>query len=455
MATRTPFLVNTQHGESRESGGNHHYTEADDAAFAAAFVVTKLNSRDVLMGRGAPLAYYEGNVTFRDVIVQPRKVEYCTAKSQERKQQIAKEVYDELQQSGGRFLAKMYAVTQAQLLGVVPLGEKAWYIVSVDVAMEKIKQALREKSSTATTATDTTPVPAVQTSPLATRRNGQESFPGAAPRAVGENIARSVSVQQQHQPQSQPRGGGEPSSVPETVLNVTHLGPAGRSLVAQSMQRDGRFQPSTSLNLPISTNAVSSRRTLPLGMALSLAPIGTFQVASPTTTALPPLLDLNQHRTLLSQELELELSRQQFLLYEQLHQQQQQQQQQLAMRQLLLGQLQQPPLQPRQYNIAAFPLARPSASIFGNLPEQVLATTGLSNSAATRLASLPGSSLTATALPPPPCVLPTNGHVRIGVLPRHGSNRTAESLNSTLCSINGNDDSKPPATKRARQPKSS
>ena len=85
----------------------------------------KLKRDDVLLGRGAALAQFEGNLRFRD-LVDERKDEYTRTSMRKEKKRIAKEIYDLVTSRGGRFLKQD--------------GSEA----TVDTAIEKCKQALRE-----------------------------------------------------------------------------------------------------------------------------------------------------------------------------------------------------------------------------------------------------------------------------------------------------------------------
>lgn len=120
-----------------------HFVEFNAARRQDPHIITHLTTNDILMGRGAPLTYYEGNIKFRE-LVRPRKAEYVSSKNQHKKQQIAMQLYVDVERRGGRFLQKV-SPADAALLGA-PMGGNAWYMVSQNVALEKIKQALREKT---------------------------------------------------------------------------------------------------------------------------------------------------------------------------------------------------------------------------------------------------------------------------------------------------------------------
>jgi hypothetical protein len=109
-------------------------------------IVTQLHPHDVLLGRGSPHAYYAGNICFRE-LVDTRKAEYNGTGRHDRKHAIAFEIYQEIQNGRhGRFLTLVTNVNVARRHGV-PDGTKAWTLAKPAVAMEKIKQALREKPS--------------------------------------------------------------------------------------------------------------------------------------------------------------------------------------------------------------------------------------------------------------------------------------------------------------------
>jgi len=96
-----------------------------------------------ILNSGAPTINYIGNQTFR-ALVRTRKTEYADAVRHQTKNEIARQIVDEIASRGGRFLRGIDDPTEARELGV-PQGAKAWKIVKLSVAMEKAKQALRDK----------------------------------------------------------------------------------------------------------------------------------------------------------------------------------------------------------------------------------------------------------------------------------------------------------------------
>jgi hypothetical protein len=104
-------------------------------------MITQLEPNDVLMGRGAPVANYAGNVLFQQ-LVSTRKFEYSKAGQHAAKQVIARQVYAKICQRGGRFLSKLAPVTVSVTKTTV---HNHWYVADKQVALEKVKQALRNK----------------------------------------------------------------------------------------------------------------------------------------------------------------------------------------------------------------------------------------------------------------------------------------------------------------------
>jgi hypothetical protein len=102
-------------------------------------VVTQLEPNDVLMGRGAPVANYAGNVLFRQ-LVSTRKLDYGMAGRHAAKQVIARQVYAEIGKREGRFLSKLAPGTVTKTT-----AHNHWYVANEEVALEKVKQALRGK----------------------------------------------------------------------------------------------------------------------------------------------------------------------------------------------------------------------------------------------------------------------------------------------------------------------
>jgi hypothetical protein len=104
---------------------------------------TSTGPNDVLLGRGAPIINYEGNVRFRE-LVSTRKAEYMSTGRHNVKCKIAEQVIDEIHRRNGKFLRKLGTKQERQVLGIAE-GTKAWVVANSAVIREKVKQALRDK----------------------------------------------------------------------------------------------------------------------------------------------------------------------------------------------------------------------------------------------------------------------------------------------------------------------
>lgn len=105
--------------------------------------VTELQPNDILMGRGAPIINYEGNVRFRE-LVRTKKADYVNTTRHQVKDEIARCILQEIKRREGHFLRRIDSETEMRRLGISE-ATKAWIIVDNDVALEKVKQALRDK----------------------------------------------------------------------------------------------------------------------------------------------------------------------------------------------------------------------------------------------------------------------------------------------------------------------
>jgi len=105
--------------------------------------VTSPTDNDILLGRGRFLIKYPGNVAFRE-LARPRKSEYAQASTRGAKDQIARELLQEVAKRNGRFLRKIVSPEEARALGA-PEGGEAWKVIIESEAMEKAKQTLRDK----------------------------------------------------------------------------------------------------------------------------------------------------------------------------------------------------------------------------------------------------------------------------------------------------------------------
>jgi hypothetical protein len=119
-------------------------TTVSSTASCTQVIITELRTNDVMMGRGAGMIHNMGNVRYRE-LVATRKKEYVRAERNHKKQTIAKQILAEIAHRNGRFVRKVETPEEAKALGI-PEGTQAWVLASSDVVLEKVKQALREKS---------------------------------------------------------------------------------------------------------------------------------------------------------------------------------------------------------------------------------------------------------------------------------------------------------------------
>jgi hypothetical protein len=88
------------------------------------YVIFLVSDNDVLLGRGAPLAKFIGNVRFRTLICL-HKQKYNGTNRQRIKRHIANEVRQEIQRRGGRFLVPLFPTEKARY-HVSPNTRQAW-----------------------------------------------------------------------------------------------------------------------------------------------------------------------------------------------------------------------------------------------------------------------------------------------------------------------------------------
>jgi hypothetical protein len=125
-------------------------------------IVTVLLPNDVILGRGVPVAKWQGNKRFRDLI-RTRKAQYMGTGRRHAKQQIAQDLLQELYMKDFRFLVPIQTNE-----GTPPHGAEAWSLAGEEVVLNKIKQALRQ-SDTSDSLEDAQDRSAV---PRSDRRNG-------------------------------------------------------------------------------------------------------------------------------------------------------------------------------------------------------------------------------------------------------------------------------------------
>ena len=103
-------------------------------------LVHKINQFDVLTGRGSGPYEQAGNVHFRELVAR-RKEEYLALNQRDSKMknQIAKEIAEEVRSKGGRFLKKISSKKDRD-----NGGEPVYEFVDEPTVLEKAKQALRQ-----------------------------------------------------------------------------------------------------------------------------------------------------------------------------------------------------------------------------------------------------------------------------------------------------------------------
>lgn len=98
-----------------------------------------LNSNDVLFGRGTAANSYIGNKKFRD-IVETRKEEYNATSNHKLKNGIAKEVFEQVRNTGGRFMKQVEMDRKVENI----VKDCDWVEATPAAALEKCKQSLRQ-----------------------------------------------------------------------------------------------------------------------------------------------------------------------------------------------------------------------------------------------------------------------------------------------------------------------
>lgn len=103
-------------------------------------VITVLNRNDVLLGRGSGPNLFWGNLQFRDIVAEMREA-YVSAADVEDKRAIAQSIVDQIRLKGGRFLRRKDSGKKKPTT-----TKEEWVEVTNAIALEKAKQALREKN---------------------------------------------------------------------------------------------------------------------------------------------------------------------------------------------------------------------------------------------------------------------------------------------------------------------
>lgn len=110
-------------------------------------IVSELRPNDVLLGRGAPIIKYVGNVKFR-ALIKSRKQEYMATRRRVEKDVIALSIINVIGKRNGRFLQRIRPSSRQASVSEGPSEGKppsVWKIADRNIAAEKVKQALRDK----------------------------------------------------------------------------------------------------------------------------------------------------------------------------------------------------------------------------------------------------------------------------------------------------------------------
>lgn len=98
-------------------------------------VIVKLGQHDVLLGRGAPISEYDGNVRLRNHVLM-RQEEYARAVKRQEKHRVAMEIVKTVQNNGGRFLRRV---------GTNDNAMAQWQpVINIEAILGKVKQLLRD-----------------------------------------------------------------------------------------------------------------------------------------------------------------------------------------------------------------------------------------------------------------------------------------------------------------------
>jgi hypothetical protein len=105
--------------------------------------VMEVGENDVLMGRGAPSTEFEGNMRFRQLVLE-RRDEYMNVDKRKEKHRIAKEIINTVKGRKGRFLQRTSSGPDADSL-VRPRQGVAWKVVEDSPSLfVKVKQLMRD-----------------------------------------------------------------------------------------------------------------------------------------------------------------------------------------------------------------------------------------------------------------------------------------------------------------------
>jgi hypothetical protein len=136
-----------------EEAGKLEATESIMAEKKATTIIYELRPSDVLLGRGSRTDQYPGNLAYREVVNRCKR-EYSTTADHEAKRAIAEYIIAQVEKIHGRFLRRVEPNSNESVaLGVANSSnngskpKSAWVMIDKHAAIEKTKQALREKGN--------------------------------------------------------------------------------------------------------------------------------------------------------------------------------------------------------------------------------------------------------------------------------------------------------------------
>jgi hypothetical protein len=128
-------------------------TEKTAAPNVGDTVIYELRPSDVLLGRGSRTDQYPGNMVYRALVSSCKAAYRSATANPETKRALAEHILAQVQQKHGRFLRRIEPNSnEAIALGIDNSSsnknkQHAWVEIDAHAAMEKTKQALREKGN--------------------------------------------------------------------------------------------------------------------------------------------------------------------------------------------------------------------------------------------------------------------------------------------------------------------
>jgi hypothetical protein len=171
-------------GEAATEEGLTTSSSSLAAAARTLLYVNRPGPEDVLLGRGAPIIKYLGNVKFRAVVKSQKKAYQSTRRHSDKKA-IAEDVIQIITSRNGRFLQRVKrggstAVSEEEeadeeVKEPSELLRSVWKIADEDAVLEKVKQALRDKDGFTARSCKAQQVPRLKNAAAAAAANKQAS----------------------------------------------------------------------------------------------------------------------------------------------------------------------------------------------------------------------------------------------------------------------------------------